>query len=135
MLAAYLLLKEVGSGISFSFLCFFLPPIVLPCFCKPHLAYTAVTGMRLTVDLIRDLLWKPFDMRFLGLLDRLHDHQELFEIELRIENYKALDEFMYNTEMRLGGAKLSLQGGMKTLQDEDRRQGEWNEREILSMFS
>ena len=33
----------------------------------------------------------PFDIRFSGLLDRLREHQELVDVELRLENQKALD--------------------------------------------
>ena len=43
---------------------------------------------------MRDLFWTPFDARFAGMLERLRDHQELFDIELRMENQKALEVSM-----------------------------------------
>ena len=48
-------------------------------------------GRRHTVNVVRDLFWTPFDIRFSSLLDRLRDHQELVDVELRLENQKALD--------------------------------------------
>ena len=48
-------------------------------------------GNRHRINVVRDLFWTPFDVRFSGLLDRLRDHQELVDIELRIENQKALN--------------------------------------------
>ena len=48
-------------------------------------------GRRHTVNVVRDLFWRPFDIRFSSLLDRLRDHQELVDVELRLENQKALD--------------------------------------------
>ena len=49
-------------------------------------------GNRHRVNVVRDLFWTPFDVRFSGLLERLREHQELVDIELRIENQKALDD-------------------------------------------
>lgn len=55
-------------------------------------------GSRHSITVIRDLFWKPFDSRFGGLLDRLQDHQELFDIELRLEDQGALDRFIRTVE-------------------------------------
>ena len=49
---------------------------------------------RHTFNVVRDLFWTPFDARFSSMLERLRDHQELFDIELRIENQKAIEKSM-----------------------------------------
>jgi hypothetical protein len=43
-------------------------------------------------------LWVPFDMRFRDLLQRLQQHQALFDVELRLESSKALSRFMKTVE-------------------------------------
>lgn len=55
-------------------------------------------GIRFHAGVIRDLFWTPFDTRFGSLLDRLRDHQELFEIEVRLEDQKAQEVHYRNLE-------------------------------------
>jgi hypothetical protein len=62
---------------------------------------TAFQGKRHTVSVVRDLFWKPFDVRFGELLECLHDHQELFDIELRIENQKAIETYLGKLESEI----------------------------------
>jgi P2-related tail formation protein len=50
------------------------------------------------MSVIRDLFWTPFDVRFHLLLERLRDHQELFELEVKVENEKALKRFTDKAE-------------------------------------
>jgi hypothetical protein len=66
-------------------------------------------GARHTISVVRDLFWKPFDVRFGDLLERLRDHQELFDIELRIENHKALEILMRKIEGEVFQIRLQLQ--------------------------
>ncbi|KAI9830344.1 MAG: hypothetical protein M1819_005725 [Sarea resinae] len=49
-------------------------------------------------DVIRQIFWKPFDNRFSDLLDRLRDHQELFDIEIKLEDQQALTRFIDKME-------------------------------------
>ena len=57
---------------------------------------------------MRDLFWTPFDVRFSGLLDRLRDHQELFDIELRLEDSEAFEESMNNVMKEIVSVKAQL---------------------------
>lgn len=55
-------------------------------------------GIRFHAGVIRDLFWTPFDTRFGSLLDRLRDHQELFDIEVRLEERKAQEAYYQHLE-------------------------------------
>jgi hypothetical protein len=59
---------------------------------------TIHTGERHKFNVIRDLFWTPFDNRFNSLLERLRDHQELFELEMRFENEKSFKLFIDKAE-------------------------------------
>jgi len=47
--------------------------------------------------MIRDLFWTPFDSRFSKLLDRLRDHQELFDSEMMLDSQKAVERKLDRT--------------------------------------
>ena len=67
-------------------------------------------GNRYKINVVRDLFWTPFDVRFSGLLDRLREHQELVDIELRIENQKALDASVKRIYQEITEVQIQLQG-------------------------
>ena len=66
-------------------------------------------GNRYRINVVRDLFWTPFDVRFSGLLDRLREHQELVDIELRIENQKALDVSVDSIYQAITEVQIQLQ--------------------------
>jgi hypothetical protein len=77
-------------------------------------------GSRHSIAVIRDLFWKPFDSRFGALLDRLQDHQELFDIELRLEDQGALDRFIRTVEEDIAKKERIRQDKYDRIADQQR---------------
>ena len=51
---------------------------------------TKKKGTRYKISVIKDLFWKPFDIRFSDLLTRMVKHQELYELELSLADREEL---------------------------------------------
>jgi hypothetical protein len=55
---------------------------------------TKKQGVRYTVAVITDIFWKPFDVRFRKILERIETHQALFLSEMQLEESK-FTEFQF----------------------------------------
>lgn len=56
-------------------------------------------GVRYKATAIADMFWRPFDVRYATILDRLQSHQELFRQEMQLE------ESLYMEQNQLKGLK------------------------------
>lgn len=63
------------------------------------LRLTVTLGVRYKATAIADMFWRPFDVRYATILDRLQSHQELFRQEMQLE------ESLYMEQNQLKGLK------------------------------
>ena len=61
------------------------------------------------LDPVKDLLSTPFDVRFDGLLERLSEHQGLFDIELRAGRHNSLKIFIEKVSQDLEDREQFMQ--------------------------
>jgi hypothetical protein len=94
-----------------------------------------VKGLRYTASVIRDLFWTPFDVRFSKLLGRLHDHQQLFDCEMRLEDQKFLERRLDRTLESIIKSKECDQRSRKSVEENLFKQREANEHLEFEMAS
>ena len=80
--------------------------IILFCQEACEIFSTKKKGARYKISLIKDLFWKPFDIRFSDLLERISKHQKLYDLELSLADreelmlhYEKFDKELKETEI------------------------------------
>ena len=73
--------------------------------------------MRLKASFIGRLVWQPFDVQFGGLLNRLKQHRDLFELEVSLSSteeslrfYAKYEEDVHRAERQAGSYQIQDDG-------------------------
>ncbi|KAF4453686.1 NACHT domain-containing protein [Fusarium austroafricanum] len=91
-------------------------------------------GSRYKPSIIADIFWKPFDIRFAELLDRLESHQALFNNEMQLEESRFL-EMQYDKREADAGLAGEAMGQIKAQVEDLQQQIESREDEISSALA
>jgi hypothetical protein len=78
-------------------------------------------GIRHKLNVINDILWKPFDKWFSDVLDRLSRHQSLFEFELTLTGKEEAMTHYGKLESELETARSFRESQIGRLREEDAR--------------
>ncbi|KAK7416638.1 hypothetical protein QQX98_005109 [Neonectria punicea] len=74
-------------------------------------------GARYKRYMIADVFWKPFDMRFADILDRLQSHQALFNNEMQLEESRFMEMQFERREFDAGMTKEAMEQIQKQVKD------------------
>ncbi|KAK7427391.1 hypothetical protein QQZ08_006160 [Neonectria magnoliae] len=74
-------------------------------------------GARYKRYMIADVFWKPFDMRFSDILDRLQSHQALFNNEMQLEESRFMEMQFERREFDAGMTKEAMEQIQKKVKD------------------
>jgi Cdc6-like AAA superfamily ATPase len=77
-------------------------------------------GVYYKLSVIKDLFWKPFDIRFANLLGRLAKHQELYELELSLADRGELLQHYQKFDKELEQAAEHRQTQSQLAQTEEK---------------
>lgn len=80
---------------------------------------------------IADLLWRPFDVRFQELLERMTFHQKVLEDELKLAGMEDLRSMLRAQADRTDDARAEVRRNAKLSEEADKKLSEEMQRNFL----